>query len=98
MTSSTASASLSIVRTTVAPRAASRGRRAHDSAPSAASGAAFSGERFQARTSKPARARLRAIAKPIVPPAPSTAIVSRLVMVGEYPAPDLHTRRGVREP
>src|SRR5205085_2167007 len=43
-------------------------------APSPVSGSAFSGDRFQARISKPARARLRAIGRPIVPPAPSTAM------------------------
>ena len=40
--------------------------------PSSASGSAFSGERFQARTSWPGRARLRAIGAPMIP-VPRTA-------------------------
>ena len=65
----TASASESIVTTTVAPSAASAGV-AQITAPSPARSCAFSGVRFQARTANPARAMLRAIALPIVPPAP----------------------------
>lgn len=71
---STASVSASIVRIMFAPVAASAAESS-TSTPSSASGSAFSRERFQARTVKPARARLRAIGNPIVPPAPSTAIV-----------------------
>jgi hypothetical protein len=41
--------------------------------------------RFQARTGSPARAIFLAIAKPIVPPAPSTAIASDISIRACYP-------------
>jgi hypothetical protein len=89
MTSMTASASSTIVRIVSAPSAAPAGVSI-SSAPAAASGSIFSNERFHVRTRKPLRSRACVIAKPIVPPAPSTAIVrSRLVAVMrmEFPAP-----------
>lgn len=73
----TAAESESIVRTTSAPSAASNGLSASRT-PSAASGSAFSRDRFQARTSIPDAAMLRAIGRPIVPPAPRTATVKPL--------------------
>ena len=72
MAASTASASLSIVSTASAPSAAVAASVA-TAIPSDASGWAFPGVRFHARTWRPAPARLRAIAWPIVPPAPRTA-------------------------
>ena len=86
MTSSTASASLNMVRITLAPRTASAGESV-SATPSSASGWARSGERFHARTANPARARLPAIGSPIVPPAPSTAIVVGVVIAAGLPAP-----------
>ena len=73
-TSSTASASASIVSTTSAPAAAAAGS-SRTSTPSSRNGAALSGLRFQARTSWPARARLRAIGAPMTP-VPSAAMVA----------------------
>lgn len=67
----TASPSRSIVRTTSAPSTASAGVPV-TRAPSAASGSALARVRFQTRTSRPALARLRAIAAPMIP-VPSTA-------------------------
>ncbi len=74
MAEKTALASASMVSTMVASCAASAGVSV-TTAPSLASGSALSRERFQARTFKPARAIFRAIAKPMVPPAPRTATV-----------------------
>ncbi len=71
----TASASASIVTTMPAPRAATAGEPAITT-PSSASGSALSCVRFQAVTLSPARAMFRAMAKPMVPPAPGTAMVS----------------------
>ena len=75
MDCTTASASASMVSTMVAPSAASAGVSVM-TAPSWARGSAFARERFQARTGRPARAMFRAIAKPMAPPAPSTATTS----------------------
>ena len=71
----TASASASIVTIACAPLAASAGVDARV-APTSVRGSAFSADRFQARTPTPARAMFRAIGRPIVPPAPSTATCS----------------------
>ena len=75
MASKTALASASMVSTMVASCAALAGVSV-TMAPSLASGSALSRERFQTRTFSPARAMFRAIAKPMVPPAPRTATVS----------------------
>ena len=73
-TSSTASASASMVRTTSAPAAADSGS-SRTSTPSSRRGCALSGLRFHARTSWPARARLRAMGAPITP-VPNAAMVA----------------------
>ena len=70
-TASTAGASASIVTTTSAPATASATLPATVT-PCSASGSAFSRERFQALTSWPAAARLRAIGAPMIP-VPRTA-------------------------
>lgn len=77
-TSSAAAPSYSMVRTTSASRTASAGVSA-TWAPSAARGSALARVRFQARTVCPARARLRAIAAPMIP-VPRTLTVSLSVM------------------
>src|SRR4051794_31108147 len=71
MTSCTASPLASMVTTTSASRTASAGA-SQTSMPAPASGSAFSRERFQARTSCPAAAMLRAMGAPMIP-VPRTA-------------------------
>src|SRR5581483_8298995 len=78
--SSTATVSLSMVTSNSLSAAASRGS-ATTVTPSPSSGRARSSVRFQARISKPAPARFRAIGRPIVP-VPRNASV---VMVRAYP-------------
>jgi hypothetical protein len=63
-----------MVSTTSAPAAASAGS-SRTSTPSSRNAAALSGLRFQALTSWPARARLRAIGAPMTP-VPSAAMVA----------------------
>ena len=87
LTSTTASASLSMVITTSAPGHGVAWPLQAPPLPPRRAGVARSSERFQARSSNPARARLQAIGSPIVP-VPKKAT---LVMIGRYPA------RGPRE-
>jgi hypothetical protein len=81
--SSTASPSVSIVMIASAPSAASAGV-VTTVMPSPPSDSAFSRDRFQARTSNPAAAMLRDIPCPIVPPAPRSATVCKLIF-SAYP-------------
>lgn len=74
------SPSASMVSTRSAPRAASAGESA--TVAKSLSGSAFARVRFQARTSKPAAASLRAIGVSMVP-VPSTATVASVAVTPE---------------
>src|SRR5262249_49258866 len=83
ITDSTAAPSVSMVISTAAPAAASAGLLDRY-APSATSGAAFSGVRFHTRTSNPARSRSRTIGAPMVP-VPNTATVIVCAVITHSP-------------
>jgi hypothetical protein len=80
ITSRTASPSESIVITASAPSTAAAAESAI-AAPSSASGSAFSGLRFHAVSSNPARSRFRPIAAPMIP-VPRSPIVRRSPATG----------------